>query len=103
MRVSKKRTLIALKGSIRKWERVLLGTGKELGVKNCPLCKIFNTAVNCCFGCPVMEKTGFDQCNGTPYREWVDSRRHRSQNNLTDAQTLAAKHELEFLKSLLPR
>lgn len=35
------RTLKALKGSIRKWERICNGTGEDRGPRNCPLCELF--------------------------------------------------------------
>jgi len=33
-------TLKALKGSIKKWERIVEGTGVDEGADNCPLCEI---------------------------------------------------------------
>ena len=38
-----KKVLKALKGSIKKWESIVKGTGEEHGSKNCPLCKALGT------------------------------------------------------------
>jgi hypothetical protein len=35
------KTLEALKGSIRKWEAIVDGTGEDDGADNCPLCHMF--------------------------------------------------------------
>lgn len=39
-------TLIALQGSIAKWQAIVDGTGTEQGPANCPLCLKFNRIVN---------------------------------------------------------
>lgn len=89
------KTLEALKGSIRKWEMIVAGTGKDYCTRNCPLCRLFNNeeteTYDECDGCPVREFTGTPLCIGTPYEAWNRSR--------TNANAAA---ELEFLKSLLP-
>jgi hypothetical protein len=38
-------TLEALKGSIKKHENILAGTGRDKGQKNCPLCQMFGTSI----------------------------------------------------------
>ncbi len=98
-----KKTLKALKGSIKKWEKIVGGTGEDEGHKNCPLCKC-----GCC-RCPVAIKTGSTDCDGTPYREWARHWNHKhgfmTQTNYVLCSTcerLAAK-ELWFLESLLPK
>lgn len=81
-------TLVALKGSIAKWEGIVAG-GPE---GDCPLCLMFfrgRPIEDICVGCPVMERTGRRMCRGTPY--WDDT-------NPKQAQA-----ELDFLKSLLPK
>jgi hypothetical protein len=93
-----KRTLTALRGSITKWESIVAGTDIDKGADNCPLCAIFTHRRNpkevddnsSCKGCPVYEKTGRFQCEGSPYYDY-------------DPETLStAIAELNFLKSLLP-
>jgi hypothetical protein len=89
------KTLKALKGSIAKWEGIVAGTTEDEGNLNCPLCTLFYRGG--CFGCPVMEKTGLDSCNGTPYLEYADG------DDLGKDTLLGlAQDELDFLKSLLP-
>lgn len=85
-----KDVLEALHGTILKWEKIIDGTGKDLGVFNCPLCKIFafgRPEGDECSGCPVYEKTGLSGCQGTPLANWPR----------------VAQDELDFLKSLLPK
>ena len=98
-------TLKALKGSIRKWERIVAGTGADNGWENCPLCKLHLDKD--CNGCPVKAATGKACCWDTPYSDdWAKSvRRGRScwgfANTL--ARKAAARKELAFLKRLLPK
>lgn len=103
-----KKTLRALKGSIRKWEEIVAGEEVDDGVDNCPLCQLFYWED--CKGCPVKETTGKECCVGSPYDdEWNDI--HQFDLTLSDKggyvhteQSLAAaKAELKFLKSLLPK
>ena len=84
-------TLEALKGSIRKWEAIVNGTGTDEGGRNCPLCQLFRYDDDLCLRCPVMLHTGSDCCIGTPYRKYRDNKT-----------TENAQAELDFLKSLLP-
>src|SRR4051812_10552999 len=88
-------TLEALKGSIRKWEAIVDGTGIDEGWINCPLCRLFLKTG--CAGCPVMEKTGIETCLATPY---VDYR--RAANKRSNDAHAAAIQEMDFLRSLLP-
>lgn len=89
------KTLEALKGSIRKWEAIVAGTGVDEGGDNCPLCQLFSFSCDegdyYCYGCPVMLKTGHDDCRTTPYYAY---RANKTTEN--------AQAELDFLKSLLP-
>ena len=96
-----KKTLTALRGSIRKWEKIVVGTGVDVGHKNCPLCKLFfGIGASCSNECPVKQVTGEDSCLGTPYDAW------RNKNSGGPAKTAKQKNlarsELYFLKSLLP-
>lgn len=96
--------LEALNGSIKKWEKILDGTGIDDGSLNCPLCEMF--WVVACEGCPVSEKTGMNFCGDSPYDDW-SHHAHSSHDDIgrvlmcPDCERLA-KLELEFLKSLLP-
>ena len=107
-------TLKALRGSIKKWKEVVAGTDYEAGSHNCPLCELSGCAV-----CPVMIYTGEVQCDGTPYRAWIEHHRavHRVEYDevarlpyypavgrkiLCPICKVLAMKEVEFLKSLLP-
>ena len=91
--------LKALKGSIRKWQRIVDGSGSDKGRHNCPLCKIYYEKG--CKGCPVMKATGKLECDGSPYdTDWDGGNLFNMAD--TDKQLVAAVKELRFLKSLLP-
>lgn len=102
-------TIKALRGSIKKWKSIVAGTGKDEGVSNCPLCKLFFHKD--CEGCPVKEKTGEECCIGSPYEEYDDAADEGifEENvwNFRDATpeelTKLAQAELDFLISLLPK
>ena len=101
-----KTTLKALKGSIRKWERIVDGTARDEGSDNCPLCKMFFERF--CKGCLVAEETENTYCDGTPYQDkWVWHEPSEMNGNggyvHTKESLAAAKAELKFLKSLLPK
>lgn len=107
------KTLKALKGSIRKWEKIVTGTGVDKGKDNCPLCQKFqdrNPALGAdCIGCPVAIAAKMRYCRNTPYEEW--DRRSEPECNLKRGYNFegwpekldSAKKELNFLKSLLPK
>ena len=93
-------TLEALRGSIKKWERIVAGTGVCRGVDNCPLCRRFHAAYGnspCCSGCPVFEATGKRGCTGTPIEDYDD------EDGTEEEMLAAAIAEVDFLKSLLPK
>ena len=95
------RTLKALKGSVRKWEKIVAGDMVDKADANCPLCQMFARIT--CDGCPVKAKSGQDQCWNTPYlTKW---KRVAGLGHTADspAKKKAAEAELRFLKSLLPR
>lgn len=96
-----KRTLKALKGSIRKWERIVAGTGNDQGRLNCPLCAEFLRYG--CVGCPVYEQ-GAPYCENTPYASWSKAQKgsYIPFKIHDDDTAIAAVLELEFLRSLLP-
>lgn len=90
------KTLEALRGSIRKWEKIVDGTEMDRGLDNCPLCRIFHGVFRTddkygCFGCPVAEAVYDTCCEGTPYNDY--NRTPTKEN---------AQRELDFLISLLP-
>jgi hypothetical protein len=102
------RTLKALRGSIKKWEAIVAGTGEDKGADSCPLCNEFiATQQGFCAGCPVRSATGKPGCLDTPYMSWYEA--HGEKNRLIgskrihdDDTAIAAVLELEFLRSLLP-
>ena len=90
------KTLEAMRGSIRKWERIVEGTGEDEGANNCPLCHLFHSDFrkddeNMCKGCPVAESVGVSGCLSTPYFLYIDCETKEN-----------AQRELDFLISLLP-
>ena len=110
-----KHTLTALKASIKHWEEnVAAENPKDSNAhgSSCPLCLVFNKET--CTGCPVKLETGFDRCDRTPwaraYSAWYDwlcstietlsaiTIQRRKQK-----WRMAARAELKFLKSLLPK
>ena len=95
-----KRTLTALKGSIRKWQRIVAGKGRDKGADNCPLCKLFYHKF--CRGCPVSKASDEIACIGTPYSDWSLARNHQGIADTLNRKRLA-QAELDFLKSLLPK
>lgn len=107
------KTLEALRGSIRKWENIVAGTGEDLGGKNCPLCKMFAFDAEVpCLGCPVNEATGEAHCGNPEYAAYDDYRWEIGPDNLDTGDptpeeqaelTRLAQAELDFLKSLLPK
>jgi len=96
------KTLTALKRSIAHWKRYVDGKGFKEGVPeshNCHLCKLFFHQD--CHGCPVAEKTKEAACLRTPY-----SKAHEAYINhgpTSKKFIAAAKRQLKFLTSLLPK
>ena len=111
-----KKAVKALRGSIKKWERIVLGTGEDLGHDNCPLCKEYCRESGC-DGCPVAEDTGERFCDGSPYEDWIWAF-HEELEKLTDdwrgcetdkylpigpRSLAAAIAEYEYLRGLLDK
>lgn len=94
------KTLTALRGSIAKWEAIVAGTGRDLGIINCPLCQLFYKE-HFCIGCPVQVKVNQASCKGTPYIKFV--RLARDPKIKSETKLAAAQAELDFLRSLLPK
>ena len=89
----------ALESSIRIWERRASG---HIDNSPCPLCQlsVFSESDDdLCKGCPVHLHTG-NSCAGTPFYEWSAAQENFDKEN-SEAAVLAAKKELEFLKSLM--
>ncbi len=104
------KTLVALKGSIKKWAKILNGTLRDRGAANCPLCKLFfydyrdqEESLKECDGCPVAAKTGHRFCEGTPFSNWKLVQ-VKGEFNWADTPEKKhwAKEELKFLINLLP-
>jgi len=99
------KTLKALKGSIKKWEKIVEGEGIDDGGKNCPLCKLYSDKD--CRSCPVCAEVDNYGCHDTPYDEWESHHENKHEENelyrkvyCPTCKELAQK-ELDFLKSLL--
>ena len=97
-------TLKALKGSIRKWELIVAGEGKDNGDKNCDLCRLFYSRD--CEGCPVA--VNYTLCGFTPYGGWMEHHyfdRHRGLPFAarTTKEKALAQAEVDFLRGLLPK
>lgn len=92
----------ALKSSIKHWVRLSTGkrrSNEDTGVNHCALCKIYHSGE--CEGCPVSEKTGQTYCDGSPFEAAVEVKHKYGISSKQFKQ--AAKRELKFLKSLLPK
>lgn len=72
----------ALEGSIEKWTDAEFDPEwADQGDRNCPLCEYYRK-ISGCKECPVKKKTGYIECNETPFREWVDH--HDEQHTARD-------------------
>ena len=108
-------TLRALRGSIKKWERIVASShSKDYGTENCPLCLVFlqskDFLTEYCVGCPVSAKTGREGCAGSPYVEWNRHqedvhRNYGDHHRFRDCKECLrlAKAELASLRDLLPK
>lgn len=100
--------LKALRGSIEKWEKIVAGTGVDLGTDNCPLCEVFRVRYDAkarpCVGCPVRARSGLPGCRGTPYDVWMSETASDGFERVAGSAEakVAAQAELDFLRSLLP-
>ena len=106
-----RRTRLALRDSVRNYERVTRLTDDEspprFGARDCPLCHLYNAQVNSevkeedtCVGCPVMQKTGLIHCRETPYRRYSNA--VMGEFEMSREIREAARAEAEFLASLAP-
>ena len=97
------RQRIALRKSIRKWQKIVNGTGVDNGTDNCALCAEFH-AENCT-GCPIKEITHEQCCNGTPYELWENEYLNANGKGgysfaCVPEQRIAATAMLNFLKAV---
>jgi hypothetical protein len=102
------RQIEALKGSIKKWEEIVAGTGVDKGTENCPCCEAFflteNDKTYCCAECPVYLASGASGCSNTPYTDWAEYTNDLDSCDCTvydeESKQLAIA-ELEYLKQVL--
>lgn len=100
-------TLIALKRSIKKWERIVEGAGVDRSCDNCALCTRFLRGDESCSKgeelCPVHE-AGFVGCSNKEHEDWFNwFSPDDEERAVYDAHTrFMAQQQLNFLKSLLP-
>lgn len=103
------KTLQALKESIAHWERMRDGKqypGEAPDAIHCALCKLYygDPEEPSCVGCPIFEKTGLVDCNGTPFRsarKWWYTRNKPKDFDESEFKK-AAQAMIDYLKSLLP-
>lgn len=99
-------TLKDLKRSIAHWLRMATGKariGERPDGLHCALCARFALPKNAfgCDGCPVKEKTGLSGCSGTPWQAAYDACHAYGIDSVRFKR--AAKKQLAFLRSLLPK
>jgi len=92
----------ALVQSIKDWEDI-----KEQPIlyesHNCPLCELTHTACDKdCEGCPIKQYTGIDDCNTTPYYDFVKKfYQYYGDKSAFDILYIVAQEEVDFLKKVL--
>lgn len=114
-----KKTLIALKECIKKYERYVRivkeskekihfannrSYGLHFGVDKCALCEIHHTPEFCkpefCKYCPIKQKVNEYSCNNIPYDEIMKALDYNKRGN--EELLIALQTEVDFLKYLLP-
>lgn len=102
------KTKEALLASIKHWEENLAEENpRRIRVYStaCPLCDLFNQRDDC-KGCPVMEETGLENCEGSPWTEAAKAfeawKQVPGNENEKERWKIAAEAELDFLRALLP-
>lgn len=108
--------LTYLREHIAQWRAIVDGTAAD--TQNAPLCALFYGTVDAagqgCTGCPVRESSGKPYCAGSPYVVWNNLLgQHLSDDtpatlsnfplDVVDEARDAAREELDFLRSLLPK
>lgn len=94
----------AIKASIKKWDLIAQGVHSQ-NEGTCALCDLYQMPT--CRLCPIFEKTGKTQCQGTPYKDTnLDSSLTLKEDLYTNPDNPpnldAVEEEIEFLISLLP-
>lgn len=106
------KTLRALKSSIKHWEENVAAkhpTIASVSYMKCALCRLFvmQAPLRNCGGCPVKERTRRLNCFRTPYYDAAVALDHwrwvPESTESRNAWRKAARAELKFLKSLLPK
>ena len=100
--------LKALKASIAHWKRLLAGKerrGEAPDSESCALCALFDDGDYGCRACPVGQKTKDTGCYGSPWMFAYSAYYNRGDGESAAEREwkTAAKLQLAFLKSLLPR
>jgi hypothetical protein len=109
-------TEIALRKSIAHWKQNAQAKTPEdasVTAKACALCVKFWYDGSSCNGCPVLDKTGFTHCEGSPYfeaskafRKWeampADEYSEADMDDAREEFRKCAEKEVDFLISLLP-
>lgn len=106
---SRERVIVAIDLCIEKWKQL----AEELerydiyiecgGVDTCALCQLFhakgiyssNSAIFCCFECPIWQYTGKHYCYNTPYEKYV-----RLNTDDVNYRIQICNEEIEFLKKV---
>ncbi len=101
----KKKIRKALKKECTAWANIYRGHSEER--RDCELCDMF-LFLNDCRLCPIMNKTGFPDCAGTPYQTW---KKHQKNAHGIDVDSglvvkcreckILAKKHYSFVSSLL--
>ena len=86
---------------IAHWERIRDGLDTDYSARSCALCRKFQRNGEC-HGCPVRERTGLDQCRGTPYVEFINFVIDYGACVNDGEFKRLAQAEIDFLRSLLP-
>jgi len=75
------KTKEAVHGSIKKWNRIIAGTGIDLGRYNCPLCQLF---FNRCQQMYNSQTCPFNCFGDASYRKWFKhyDKEHRKETDL---------------------
>ena len=106
------KTLTALRASIKHWEENFAAETPEYAStrgEDCALCRMFfdqGPETPECAGCPVSEKTGRTVCYGSPYHCAASNLKHWGSfpsNENREQWRKAARDEVRFLRSLLPK
>lgn len=93
-----------IEASIIRWNAFAMGwTSLEIFFEeDCPLCTVYIFPK--CHGCPIMNKTRLNSCNGTPLDQWSrDTYWDQVTGKSWVADWTSTEDEIEFLVSLLPK